>query len=330
MTRIHLLLFLASAILAVGCISRPKGGPIEDTYWELTSYKVNNTTYALADTLNIRMHFSHGGQLRGQGLCNAFQGQYTTEGGKLMIRDFTFTEKTCPSMQVDQEVFSLLAGATGYTVDEKGLVIFAQAGQLKCRPLDAEQSSAFRRQLKFQKLLGMLPPMTAPPGPLHIYPTMREDNLEDYPYKGQQIDTALYDVFDEQTSKIWRETGGRVFAIGSWNDYYLFRIPGRYISSDIALFRLENGQMRHVETVAWMWCDEGWCNQQDAWLIDLDRDGRFDIVQRYQLTDDKGKLIEDMIHGLRQMENGLFDDADEFKPDPSYFKLAKVPMPNLQ
>ena len=26
--------------------------------------------------------------------------------------------------------------------------------------------------------------------------------------------------------------------------------------------------MQHVETVAWAWCDEGWCNQQDAWLTD--------------------------------------------------------------
>ena len=94
-------------------------------------------------------------------------------------------------------------------------------------------------------------------------------------------------------SEIWNNTGGDVLAVGKLGDFYLCRVPGRYVSSDIALFRLEKGVLKRKETIAWAWCDEGWCNQQDAWLKDVNKDSRTDIVQHYTLTDDKGKLQEE-------------------------------------
>lgn len=79
-----------------------------------------------------------------------------------------------------------------------------------------------------------------------------------------------------------------------------------------------------METVAWAWCDEGWCNQQDAWLTDMNQDGRIDIVQHYTLTDDKGKIREERMTALLQNENGNFVENKDLNPDKSKFKMAKI------
>ena len=113
-------------------------------------------------------------------------------------------------------------------------------------------------------------------------------------------------------------------AVGQFGDYYVCRVPGRYVSSDIALFRLEKGLMRRSETIAWAWCDEGWCNQQDAWLQDVNKDGRTDIVQHYTLTDDKGKIKEERMTLLLQDQNGSFMATSDYQLDKSNFKMAPI------
>src|SRR5690606_26095592 len=104
---------------------------------------------------------------------------------------------------------------------------------------------------------------------------------------------------------------------GKYGEFYVCRVPGRYVSSDIALFRLENGAMKRSETIAWAWCDEGWCNQQDAWLQDVNKDGKTDIIQHYTLTDDKGKVREERMTLLLQSEGGTFKATTDYQLDPS-------------
>ncbi len=329
MTRLDFLLLLCLVSLLAACDPKPKGGPIVDSYWQFDSYKTGNTKYILPDTFLLRLHFSNTRELVGHGPCNTFKARYEAEEttGSLQLSEFTATAKTCSSQKLEQQLFDMLRTANGFTIKDNRLVLFCPKGQLFGKPLTPVQVNELRRYIKLQQLLSMLPPLTAPPGPFYIYPTNREEDLDDYPFKGQRVSEELYEIFDEELASSWRSYGGYVYAIGSWEDYYLFRIPGRYISSDIALFRLENDRMKRIETVAWMWCDQGWCNQQHAWLVDLDRDGRFDIVNRYQFTDNKGRLVEDDIRAMRQMANGLFEDDPNLLPDPAVFQPGPVPMP---
>jgi hypothetical protein len=159
---------------------------------------------------------------------------------------------------------------------------------------------------------------------LHLHPILRVDNPGDYPFQGTLIDTSYYRYFNSEIQEIWAGGGGDVMAVGQYADFYICRIPGRYVSSDIAIFKVKNGEMQHLETIAWAWCDEGWCNQQDAWLTDIDRDGRTDVIQHYTLTDDSGKLKEERMKLIRQGENGDMVTDKGAKLDFRKYKMAKI------
>ena len=134
----------------------------------------------------------------------------------------------------------------------------------------------------------------------------------------------MYEYFDAQSAEIWNNAGGDVLAVGKFDNFYICRVPGRYVSSDIALFRLDDGQLKRSETVAWAWCDEGWCNQQDAWLKDVNGDGRMDLIQHYTLTDDMGKIREERAGVMLQVEDGTFQEDPSVQLDISQFKMAKI------
>jgi hypothetical protein len=87
---------------------------------------------------------------------------------------------------------------------------------------------------------------------------------------------------------------------------YLIRIPGRYTSDQVALYIMEGGQMQYLASVASRWCETGWCNQQDGWLVDLNGDDHFDLVTRFAQLDDQGIAVQEELEVKLQNPGGSF------------------------
>jgi hypothetical protein len=226
-------------------------------------------------------------------------------------------------MDFESNYLGLLAKASAYSVMKDKLVIFSENGKLEFAPMPADEVDKMKYENGVGRLEKMFPAIEGDLMP-HLYPILKVDNPGNYPYKGQLVDTSFYQYFDDETSNVWNSTGGDVFAVGRVGELFICRVPGRYVSSDIAIFQIKNGRMARSETVAWAWCDEGWCNQQDAWLRDLNKDGLTDIVQHYTLTDDAGKVREERLIVLQQHPDGVFKENSELQPDKSQFTMANI------
>ena len=143
----------------------------------------------------------------------------------------------CDDISIEQQYLGLLTKATGYSVLENGLIIFSENGQLGFAPMSVEEMSDIQYAEGVGRLASLFP--VADDGGTHFYPIVRVDRPGNYPFTGKLIDPDLYQFFDNETSEVWNSTGGDVMAVGKYGDYYVCRVPGRYVSSDIALFRLE-------------------------------------------------------------------------------------------
>lgn len=322
MNKLTFFFLLCFAIFFCACKEEPIGGDIENTYWNLTSIKQGTKVTNLSEGSEISAIFSKA-KVSGISTCNRYSADFSVEETALSVSSMISTERMCDAINLEQAYLNLLSKATGYSVKETGLVVFAEGGQLDFSPMSNKEIADINYAEGVGKLITQFPEMEGDAA-THFYPIVRVDRPGNYPYKGQLIDPSLYTYFDPEMSEIWNNTGGDVLAVGKSGDFFVCRIPGRYVSSDIALFRLENGVLKRKETVAWAWCDEGWCNQQDAWLRDINKDGRMDIVQHYTLTDDKGKIREERMTTLLQNDKGEFLTADNIELDMQDFKMADI------
>lgn len=286
------------------------------------SYTTNHKTVHLSEDLAITLHFDEE-NAKGKAPCNSFFANYRPDDVRLTFTNLAATERYCDGQNLENIFLDLLRQTNGYTANDKELTLLSENGSLKFRALSSSEVQRYLTGERQERLLALFDTIDATP-PLHLYPIIDVDNTNGYPYAGQLIDESLYEVFENTSEDVWSESGGRVYAIGKYENFYLCRIPGRYVSSDIALFVFRNGELQRAETVAWAWCDEGWCNQQDAWLQDLNRDGKMDIIQHYQLRDNTGSVKEERMSVLVQTEDGNFEEDTTFSPDPALFSLASL------
>ncbi len=321
MKKIRLLILPSFAIFfLLSCQPKPVGGEIGDTNWVLSSMTIGRKVFE-APTATTALFGKN--KLTGNAPCNSYFATYEADGVMVSISEIGSTKRMCDGMDFENNYLGLLGKASGYSVLKDKLEIYSMSGKLTFKPMPAAEVDKMKYENGVGRLAKMFPAIEGDLMP-HLYPILKVDNPGNYPYKGQLVDTNFYQYFDSETSNVWNSTGGDVFAVGNVGDLFICRVPGRYVSSDIALFQIKNGEMARSETVAWAWCDEGWCNQQDAWLKDVNKDGLTDIVQHYTLTDDKGKIREERLTVLVQTHDGIFKENTEAKPDKTQFTMANI------
>lgn len=308
--------------LFAACKSEPTGGKLGGSYWTLSTAKLSNEAVKLSNGSEITLIFSEG-KLNGTAPCNSYFAGYTTNGSTITLNELGATKRFCDEMEQENAYLSLLSKAQAYSVNGDKLDLFSTNGQLSFVRMTKDRADTAQFSQGVGKLAAQFPMLEAGEV-LHLHPILRVDNPGNYPYKGTLIDSSFYKHFSADVRDVWSGSGGEVMAIGQFGGFFLCRVPGRYVSSDIAIFWIKDNEMQHVETVAWAWCDEGWCNQQDAWLTDSDRDGRTDVVQHYTLTDDKGKIKEERLTLLRQTEDDELLPDNTAKPEKDNYKMAKI------
>jgi heat shock protein HslJ len=295
--------------LVTACKPEPVGGELANTYWNLSAAKLEGKTIQFPKAAEVNLVFSEG-KYAGKGPCNSYFGEYTSKGADISLGEIGATKRACGELEQENAFFSLLSTAKTYSIKGDKLELFAPTGQLTFFNMKKEKAEALRYSQGVGRLEKLFPELDGGDA-LHLFPLLRVDNPGNYPYQGTVVDTNFYQYFSSEIREIWQGGGGDVLAVGQYGGFFICRVPGRYVSSDIAIFLVQGSEMQHIATTAWAWCDEGWCNQQDAWLTDHDGDGRTDVVQHYTLTDDRGKIKEERYTLL------LHNEANELLPDPT-------------
>ena len=321
------LLFPTCAAFLIGllfpsCKPAPKGGVIEGTYWTLASANEGRNVVVSGQNALYTLIFDKD-KLSGTAPCNSYFAGFSAEGTNLTVSDLGSTKRMCDEIDRENAYLGMLIKAQAYSVLKDRLEIYGENNQLTFVPMTADA----RQKIEHDKGVGLLEaifPVLEGDAVPHLYPILRVDNPGNYPFIGSLVDTSLYRYFDAETVSVWNNAGGEVMAVGQYGGLFICRIPGRYVSSDIALFRNDGNKMTRLEIIAWAWCDEGWCNQQDAWLQDVNGDGRVDVIQHYTLTDDKGKIREERMTVLVQDEEGHFKEDKSLKPNKAKFEMAKI------
>ncbi len=315
--------FLALTILITfSCKPTPKGGEINNTYWSLVSITKGRKVTNLTPTDKITAAITNN-SITGDCICNSYTVDIKLDGPTLQAAEISTSEKACDGLDLENNYLNQLMKATGYTVDKGRLDIFTEEGKLSFRSMTETEAGQYKKLqliITARELFSVLNADSV----LHLYPIMNVDNPGTYPFAGISIDPRLYDVFDSKLSETWKKDEGQVYAIGRYNDLYICRVPGRYVSSDLAVFRIQENTFTHVETVAWSWCNEGWCNQQDAWLQKVNGDEFVDIVTRYEYRDDKNRLKEERMGLLIQNAQGDFVPNTDLRLNKANFKMAKI------
>lgn len=316
-----LLFCLAGCFLLIaGCNPRPSGGPLDHSSWKLS---LIGETDSVPDSTQIILHFEEH-QISGNSGCNNFFGDYVVEGGSLQVKGLGATRMVCPeNMELEKQFLDWLESVNKYSVRRNELKVTTEkGGVLYFTRLSEAETAAMETQQAWSRL-DRLFASDLPQEDLHLYAVSYPNEVADYPYHGTEIPYDLYLFFGEELTESWQDLGWGVYAIGKYHGYYLLRIPGRYTSDQIALYEAENQQMVHRASLASKWCDEGWCNQQDAWLQDLNADHRFDIITHYAQLDEQGEAIVESMEVKLQTVTGDFVKTNELNVEPEAYPLVK-------
>ncbi|MCC6725454.1 MAG: META domain-containing protein [Saprospiraceae bacterium] len=308
--------------LMASCKSEPVGGALANSYWTLTAAKLGRKTVQFPKAAEVSLQFSEE-KISGKAPCNSFFGEYEAKGSAIKVGEIGSTKRACDKMEQEDIFLSLLSKANSYSIEGDKLEVFGSDGQLTFFRMKKEKADALRYAQGVGRLEKQFPALEAGDA-LHLFPILRVDNPGNYPYQGSLVDTSFYQYFSTEIREIWQGGGGDVLAVGHFGDFFVCRVPGRYVSSDIAIFKIQGSEMQHIETIAWAWCDEGWCNQQDAWLTDYDGDGHTDVVQHYTLTDDRGVIKEERFTLLLQNEASELLQDPTAKLDKKKYKMSKI------
>ena len=125
---------------------------------------------------------------------------------------------------------------------------------------------------------------------LHVFSQFGTN--QDAKFQGKEIDKSFYHyfAFDENLTFNLKENNVPKehiyscykFKLSDSKTGLLIRIPSQYDVTAIDLFVWDNSTKRieSKETLSDGFGDEGWYFVQDAWITDLNRDGKLDILKR--------------------------------------------------
>ncbi len=164
---------------------------------------------------------------------------------------------------------------------------------------------------------------------MHLFGTNEADpKQDDYPYAGKIIEEDFMKYLGDglQPNEI-----GSVYACYRTEVYnfYILRVPGKYASSNLVLAKWDNATSKLVKVtdLANLQCDEDVCQQQDAWLTDLDDDRVLDLVTR-SATINKGAVSDEKFMVYAQPSEGSFTKAPDslamLAPQTSYVLYHKM------
>ncbi|MBK8047192.1 MAG: META domain-containing protein [Anaerolineales bacterium] len=109
---------------------------LSDTTWRVIAYRDRNQQLVtMLEGAEVTAHFFPDGRLAGRAGCNNYRANYTTgDESQIHVGPIATTRMLCPEpagvMEQEGAYLAALALATTYTVIARGLMMFADSGDL--------------------------------------------------------------------------------------------------------------------------------------------------------------------------------------------------------
>lgn len=103
-------------------------------------------------------------------------------------------------------------------------------------------------------------------------------------FTGKKIDAEFKNLFTGE----YRELAERGAAYATYSirgnagEHYLIRLATNKGPHTLMLFTIEDGLVKPLQQLAFAFCKNGACYQQDAWITDLNGDTALDILVRFR------------------------------------------------
>ncbi len=156
-------------------------------------------------------------------------------------------------------------------------------------------------------------------GNLHVFASGQDEADEEFYFHGTELPDSFLPSFEEG----WRNTMPEnikpfaVFIIRGYEEpYYIIRFQGEGLKNAIELFEMVNGTLTHRLTLARLWCTEGQCIQEDAWIQDVDGDTLLDVLKKVRIFE--GPELETTLSEYQTLY--VQDD------DGTYFPTSSIPV----
>lgn len=128
---------------------------------------------------------------------------------------------------------------------------------------------------------------TQPSGDLHLYAQFNEELPADYAFTGQAIGKPFMELFTGEFRQMLEE-GAAFYAVYSLKngekESYIIRLPSNKGPNTFYLFEWRDEVLHPVQLLAYAFCAEGYCHQQDCWAADLNGDSKVDLLTKFRRT----------------------------------------------
>lgn len=295
---------------------------LADTDWEFYMIEENGKKETTPPGLKINMAFLDG-KITGNASCNSYTAPYTLENGKISIGDVVATEKKCDNLNWDARFVSAIKKAESCEVSGELLSVKCSNGvklSFSKKTLESVQDLQNQTPAQLQELLSLFPNLA--PNQMHLYSILLGTNIEAYPFVGETIAFNMYNHFDPTSASVFQQSYRLgAYALGKIGDMYILRVPGNKGSNSITLYRLK-GDKLIMEMPLALANDEPSVNvQQDAWLKDLNNDGKIEIILR-QTSAPQGGTAQDVIRVFAQAGDGSYQPSFSMKVNQADYPMA--------
>jgi heat shock protein HslJ len=98
---------------------------LDSAKWQLTRIYHSDSFVQVSGTKAFIRFNSSDGKVNGNGSCNSFGGRLSVDGNSLKLGNIFSTRMFCNEVQaIENQFFSQLQQVTGYTINEKKLILF--------------------------------------------------------------------------------------------------------------------------------------------------------------------------------------------------------------
>ena len=144
---------------------------------------------------------------------------------------------------------------------------------------------------------------------MHLFGTAE---TKDYPYAGKAMGSEATALLSDGLQPA---DGQKVYAcyFTENSHHFILRIPNEKAANNLVLAKWDKAaeKLVKVSDLAYLHCNENTCQQQDAWLADLDDSRTLELILRRHTRDAKGEITNESFEVLTDDGMGHFKKTNE-------------------
>lgn len=297
---------------------------LDGTDWEFYMIEQNGKKEVAPAGLKVDLAFLEG-KITGKASCNTYSASYVLKEGKLSVGEVMATEKFCDNENWDARFVSAIKQASDCEVKGELLHINCKNGiklHFEKKTIASIAEIQNQETAQIAELLTLFPGLA--PNQMHLYSILNGAKIDAYPFIGETVEFNMYNLFDPTSASAFQQAYRLgAYAIGKLGDLYILRVPGYVGSNSITLYRLKEGKLMMEMPLALASNDPSINIQQDAWLKDLNNDGKIEVIVR-QTSAPQGGIAQDVLRVFIQAADGTFQPSIGTKLKPEDYPMANL------